>query len=157
MAGLWEMISQLVQSGQQRPTVLPQVAEFTQEGPEYYARAYAHNSPWAVPGPYQTPLHPEEEKKFRAWVSNHKVPFDPDDPTPDYDMRGYWKASQAGQAEQWKGQGAHFPDTYKTPYDTTFSAESKYAKPGTPFVWQGDDLIDKRTGKKVFTQGGKEQ
>jgi hypothetical protein len=73
------------------------------------------------------------------------VPFDPNASTVDYDMRGYWSASGG---KGWTS-GSHFPDTYKTPYDTTFSAESKYAKSDTPFVWRGDTLIDKRSGNPV--------
>lgn len=123
---------------------------FTGEGPEHYQAAYAHNAPFAVPGPYDTKLSPQEEPAFQQWVKQNKVPFDLADKTPDYDMRGYWQAMKAGKAEPWKGEGSHFPDTYKTPYDTTFSGESRYAKPGTPFVWQGDNLVDQQTGKLIF-------
>jgi len=123
---------------------------FREEGPEHYKEAFAHNAPFATGGPYQTKLNPTDEKQFRSWVKMHNVPFDPNEETTDYDMRGYWRAQRAGEAEPWKGKGSHFPDTYKTPYDTTFSGESKYAKPGTPFVWRGDKLIDKRTGKVIF-------
>lgn len=121
---------------------------FTEEGPEYYARAYQHNAPFATEGPYQTKLSASQEQQFRQWVKSNRVPFDPDAGVVDYDMRGYWR--DTGGA--WSGGSTHFPDTYKTPYDTTFSAESKYARPGTPFVWRGDDLIDTRDGSLVFGQ-----
>jgi hypothetical protein len=68
----------------------------------------------------------------------------------DYDMRGFWKATGG----RWAGGGAHFPDTWKTPYDTSFSNQSKYAKRGTPFAWMGEKLVDKRTGQIVFEEGG---
>ena len=123
---------------------------FTQEGPQYYGAAFAHNQPSATRGPYQTQLSPDEETQFRQWVKQKQVPFDPGVATQDYDMRGYWKAQQSGLEKPWKGSGAHFPDTYKTPYDTSFSGESKYAQPGTPWAWHGDDLIDTRTGQIVF-------
>jgi len=119
-------------------------ALFPAEGPEYYDAAYRHNAPFATQGPYQTQLSAQDEKAFRSWVSTNRVPFDPDANVVDYDMRGYWKDNGG------KWSGGHFPDTYKTPYDTTFSGESKYAKPGTPFVWRGDSLIDTRDGSLIF-------
>lgn len=121
-------------------------ALFNAEGPQFYPQAFAHNSPFAVPSStnWQTSLSPEEEKAFVAWVQNNNVPFDPSSKLSDYDMRGFWKETGG------KWDGGHFPDTYKTPYDTTFSGESKYAKPGTPFQWQGDNLIDTRTGQLIF-------
>jgi hypothetical protein len=126
---------------------------FSAEGPDLYAQAYQHNAPFAKPGPYQTTLPPADEQQFRQWVSQNRVPFDPSTPTTDYDMRGYYQAMKAGKAEPWKGAGSHFPDTYKTPYDTTFSGESQYAQPNTPFVWRGNTLIDKRTGQIIFGNG----
>ena len=126
---------------------------FTQEGPQFYQQAYKHNAPFATAGPYQTELTPSDEKKFRKWVSDNKVEFDPTASTVDYDMRGFWKTQNSGgekSAVNPTDSRIHYPDTFKTPYDTTFSGESKYAKPGTPFVWQGNTLIDSRTGKTVY-------
>ena len=121
---------------------------FTQEGPPLYAKAYAHNAPFAKPGPYQTKLPPQQEQQFRQWVAANKIPFDPNAKTVDYDMRGFWLSHQAGG--QGRAANGHFPDTFKTPYDTTFSGESNYAKPGTPFVWKGNTLVDTRNGQIVF-------
>jgi hypothetical protein len=118
---------------------------FSGEGPQYYDRAYRHNAPFAVPGPYQTVLSAEEEQEFRRWVSANGVPFDVSASVVDYDMRGYWKANRGATYG-----GGHFPDTYKTPYDTTFSNESRYATPDNPFVWHGDNLIDSRDGSLIF-------
>lgn len=112
---------------------------FTTEGD--YTAAAAHNAPFAKPGPYQTPLTPAQKQAFEAWVSRYRVPV-----TPDYDMPGYFLASGGNP----HSSGAHFPDTFKTPLDTSFSDESKYAKPDTPFVWHGDTLVDARTGQKIF-------
>lgn len=148
---------QMQMAGSAPPASAPAAPIFNMEGPDFYDKAFARNSQFAHPGPYDTPLTPPEEGQFRQWVQQNKVPFDVQAKVNDYDMRGYWKDMLAGKAEQWKGQGSHFPDTYKTPYDTTFSAESKYAKPGTPFVWKGDNLIDKRDGSVVFAPSGKEQ
>lgn len=108
-------------------------------------------SPHAKPGPYRTNLDPTQETAFQQWVKSRNIPFDPG-PTSDYDMRGYWKASQAGDRNartQVSGYDAlpHFPDTYKTPYHKTFSNESMYATPDAPH-WENDRLIDK-TGKVV--------
>lgn len=117
---------------------------FSGEGPQYYSDAYRHNRPFATAGPYQTALDPNRERAFRGWVQANQVPFDPNAPVVDYDMRGFWQ--DTGGA--WKG--GHFPDTYKTPFDTTFSKESKYATPNCPFVWQGDNLVDLRNGQLIF-------
>lgn len=120
---------------------------FTQEGPNLYAQAYARNKQYAKPGPYNTPLGPLESH-FRAWVAQNKVPFDPNAKVSDYDMRGYWLANRNAA----HAPGQHFPDTFKTPYDTTFSAESRYALPNTPFVWQGNQLVNRETGRVIFSQ-----
>lgn len=125
-------------------------ALFSAEGPQFYQQAFQHNAPFATKGPYQTQLAPAAELLFRLWLSQNKVPFNPDESTQDYDMRGFWQAMQNGQVPQWQGGKHHFPDTFKTPYDTTFSKESKYATPNNPFAWQGDSLIDTRTGQVVF-------
>lgn len=121
---------------------------FTHEGPDLYGAAHAHNAPFAKPGPYQTKLAPTAETRFRVWVKQNDVPFDPDATAVDYDMRGYWEATGGAR---WRG--GHFPDTFKTPYDTTFSAESRYALPGAPFVWRGNELVDARSGKVIFRGG----
>jgi hypothetical protein len=94
--------------------------------------------------PYQTRLAPDHEKEFQAWLKVTGAPFDPSHKA-DYDMRGYWQALRAGDPRAQTEINAadremHFPDTWKTPYHKTFSAESVYAQPGAP-TWQGDLLI----------------
>jgi hypothetical protein len=118
---------------------------FTAEGPQNYQAAYKHNAAFAKPGSYQTVLPPPEEAAFRQWLAVNRVSFNPNAKTVDYDMRGYYAANPLATHRS----GQHFPDTFKTPYDTTFSGESKYAKPHTPFVWQGNKLIDTRTGQVI--------
>lgn len=126
---------------------------FKAEGPQYYHAAMAHNAQFAQPAagvrPYQTDLRPADELAFRGWLKQHNVPFDPNARIADYDMRGFWKGGGRNAAPN-----GHFPDTYKTPYDTTFSGESKYAVSGTPFKWQGNTLVDSRNGQVVFKGGG---
>lgn len=119
---------------------------FSHEGPDLYAAAQAHNAPFVKPGPYQSQLTPAQATAFHAWAQRYQVPV-----TSDYNMPGFFLAT-GGAAHQ---AGAHFPDTFKTPLDTTFSAESKYAKPGTPFTWVGNSLVDARTGKVIFAGGGR--
>lgn len=131
--------------------IAPNEPVFSQEGPQFYAKAYARNKQFAKPGPYQTVLDPTQEKQFEAWVQQNNVPFDTKAKTVDYDMRGYWLATGG---KTWSGGTAHFPDTYKTPYDTTFSNQSKYATANNPFVWKGNDLIDNRDGSLVFGKQG---
>ena len=100
-------------------------------------------------GPYQTPLKPAQEADFRNWVRTFGVPFDPSATKVDYDMRGYFKAHGAVPYQP----GQHFPDHYKTPYDTAFSAESKYANNQNPLVWAAPNvLIDRRTGRVILRQ-----
>jgi cell wall-associated NlpC family hydrolase len=124
---------------------------FTQEGPtKLYKDAYSHNKSLAKPGPYQTQLAPEEERQFRHWVAAHSVPFNPEAKHTDYDMRGFWKATSG---KGWK-KGEHFPDTFKTPLDTTFSAQSRYANKRNHQVWRGNKLVDSRTGKVIFDESG---
>lgn len=131
-------------------------ALFSSEGPQFYDAAFAHNRAFAKPSSsnYQTDLSPEQEQQFRAWVKDNKVPFDPDAKNIDYDMRGYWLAMNNGQVAKWAGGNTHFPDTFKTPFDTTFSAESQYATADNPFKWQGDNLIDTRNGQLIFGSPG---
>lgn len=104
--------------------------------------------PDALPPPYITQLPQDKEQQFQSWVKTNQIPFDPS-PTADYDMRGFWQAQQAGQAQ--RAENLHFPDTYKTPYHQSFSDESRYAIPGVAPHWQGNQLID-RTGKVVFKE-----
>lgn len=114
-------------------------------------RAYAKPSQT-----YMTPLPPAQEQAFRQWVAQNRVPFDPNQPVADYDMRGYWRdiASQ-GQSQTAinpNDNRMHFPDTYKTPYHQSFSGESQYAKPGGP-IWINDhQLADPRTGQIIFDE-----
>ena len=130
------------------PGVTGPLPIFTAEGPQFYQAAFRHNRAFAKPssGGYQTRLTPAQERQFRLWVRAHRVPFDPNARTVDYDMRGYWKAT-GGRG--WS-PGQHFPDLYKTPYDTSFSAESLYATRLNPFRWRGNTLVDTRTGSPVF-------
>jgi hypothetical protein len=111
---------------------------FTSEG--NYSAANLLNAPYAKPGPYLTKLPPQQEIAFRAWAARNRVPV-----TPDYDMRAYFLATKGAP----HAAGTHFPDTYKTPLDTTFSNESIYAKPTAP-VWQGDRLVNQQTQQTVF-------
>src|SRR6266446_4778439 len=101
---------------------------------------------FAKPGPYVTTLSPQEEAQFKQWVAANRIPWQ-DTPTTDYDMRGFWKAMQAGDPNAKRAANLHFPDTYKTPYHKTFSNESKYATQDAPH-WQGNVLISK-DGKVV--------
>jgi len=99
---------------------------------------------YAKPGPYTTALSPEEERGFQSWVKANKIPWR-DSPTSDYDMRGYWKAQQAGNAHAQTeinpvDHKPHYPDTWKTPYHKTFSSESQYALP-TAGHWEGQRFV----------------
>ena len=106
---------------------------------------YERNKAWAKAGPYATALTPEQETQFRSWVTANKVPFNPDEKTPDYDMRGFWMGLQnndpiAKSAIDPNDSRMHYPDNWKTPYDATFSAQSQWATPAAP-NWKGDQLV----------------
>jgi GGDEF domain-containing protein len=94
-----------------------------------------------VQNPYRTNLPPDQETAFQGWVKQNRIPWQ-DTSTADYDMRGFYKASQAGDPLARPAANGHFPDTYKTPYHKTFSNESIYATPDAPH-WEGARLINK--------------
>lgn len=121
-------------------------------------------APWqwryAQPGPYQTPLSPEEEARFRYWIQANRVPFNPNNLASDYDMRGFWKALQAGDPRATTAinpvdQRMHFPDVWKTPYHQSFSNQSQYALPNAPHWNDQDQLID-ANGNVVFDERANE-
>lgn len=114
----------------------------------------------ARPGPWITPLNPQQEQEFRAWLkapgseADPRRYFNPDDLKADYDMRGFWLALQRGDPEARTGidpndQRLHMTDRFKTPYHKTFSADSMYSLPGAP-RWLGDRLIDSQSGRVLF-------
>ena len=110
--------------------------------------AYAHPE-WQS---QMTQLPPEQEQAFANWLKANKVPFNPADKYPDYDMRGYYQSLQQGGAPKAginpTTKSLHYPDTFKTPYHESFSAESKMATEGAP-SWQGDKLVTPK-GEVVF-------
>lgn len=86
-----------------------------------------------------------EEMAFRQWLRDNNVRFNPDVPSSDYDMRGFWQATQRGDplaasAVNPNDQRMHYPDYWKTPEHHTFSSESQWATPETP-SWMGDKLV----------------
>lgn len=103
-----------------------------------------------------TSLPPQDEAAFRDWVSKRRVPFNPNDPNADYDMRGYWRAMRSGdpratQALNPNDRTMHFPDYWKTPFHQSFSAESKFAGPGAP-SWNARDQLVDPAGRIVFDE-----
>jgi len=119
-------------------------------------QAGAQHAGYSMPGFYNTPLHPVEEQAFRTWLQKNKVPFDPDAPISDYDMRGFWKGMMSGNPNAVTGMNPndkqlHFGDYYKTPYHKSFSAESKYAKQNAP-RWNERDQLIMPDGTVVFDE-----
>ena len=70
---------------------------------------------------YNTKLTPEEQADY-----NKK--FSPGD-SYDYDMQGWYKANPGADP---KGEGVHYPDTFKKPNHPTFSDQSQYHSDDTP-------------------------
>jgi hypothetical protein len=128
------------------------------EGGEYTPQQILErNKAWTQPGDtsYQTQLNPQEETQFRQWVAQNKVEFDPAQATPDYDMRGFWKALQSGDP---RAKGAvdpndgrlHYPDYWKTPYDLTFSKQSKFANPAVAPDWNDKNELVTPGGQVIW-------
>lgn len=87
---------------------------------------------------YWTELAPGEEATFRQWVAQNRVPFNPDGPPSDYDMRGFFRALMSGAprattgADNTDGGRLHFGDAFKTPLHESYSRESQGATPAAP-------------------------
>jgi hypothetical protein len=119
--------------------------------------AYSRNSRYVTPGNhvYNTPLSPQEEQDFRGWVKSNNVPFNPDAPVSDYDMRGFYRAlssrdPRATSAIDPNDNRLHYPDYWKTPYHQTFSNQSQWATPDAPRWNNQDQLIDSYSGRVIF-------
>jgi hypothetical protein len=117
---------------------------------------YERNKAWAKIGPYETALNPNQEKQFRQWVAQNRIPFDPEERPNDYDMRGYYKALLENKVERRDPNDpeAHFPDTFKTPYHESFSNESRYATHDAPRWTESEthDLLVDKDGNVVFSE-----
>lgn len=112
--------------------------------------SYAENKQWAKPGSYTTKLDPKMETSFQKWVKANRIPWQ-DSPTADYDMRGYYKAMISGDPKAKRASSnLHFPDTWKTPYDRSFSNESMYATHDAPH-WVGNTLVTP-DGRVIFDE-----
>lgn len=116
----------------------------------------AIHAPYAKAGPYMTSLTQPEELAFRQWLTANRVPFNPNDPVADYDMRGFWRAAQQGDPRAITAPNPndgliHFDDNWKTPYHQSFSAESQYATGQAP-RWIGGDRLQRPDGQIVFDE-----
>jgi hypothetical protein len=125
-----------------------------------FKRNYERNKAFAKKGEYFTQLNPASEAKFRAWLKANKVPFDPNAKITDYDMRGFWTALQTGSplattAINPNDKQLHFPDTWKTPYHESFSADSQWAVPGLAPKWNDLDQLVLPGGQIVFDEKAK--
>lgn len=118
--------------------------------------AYTHNQKWAVQGPYQTALGAQKEQRFQDWAKRFegqqgiKV-------NKEYDYRGWWLNSSPQERHEAIAKGGHFTDKWKTPYDTSFSNQSIYSKPGNPLVWRVNKngvgiLINKNNGRLILRE-----
>lgn len=103
-----------------------------------------------------TKLSPGMESDFMKWVKDNSVPL-----TPDYDMRGFYKAMRGGDPRAVTGVNQndgmlHFTDTWKTPLHHSFSGESIYANPGTQGPrWNPIDQLVNAVGQVLFDERAK--
>lgn len=114
------------------------------------------NQQYSQPGPrtFATQLPPDQEQAFRAWGAQNNIPFDPNEPAQDYDMRGFYQGlqsfdPQAVRAVDPYDKKMHFPDKWKTPSHETFSADSQYATPNAP-RWQDNRYLVGGDGRVLF-------
>lgn len=81
---------------------------------------------------WQTPLDAMKEQFFRAWLQQGHINFDPDNPNPDYDMRGWWQAMMQGAPNATYNLSEQltplFPPSFTTPWSLDFGPESKFWK-----------------------------
>ena len=98
-------------------------------------------------GRYNTALPQMDEFAFRNWLAANKVPFDPNNPNQDYDMRGFYQGlmqqnPRATSAVNPNDERMHYTDYWKTPVHRSFSSESKYAPTDAPHWINRDQLAD---------------
>lgn len=89
----------------------------------------------SVPGDYDTPLSPDEEKSFQRWKRKNA----PKDSGEDYDLRGAFKTGLAKDPET-----GHWNDRFKKPNHPTFSDQSQYAvgeQRERAGHWEGDTFV----------------
>lgn len=123
------------------------------------AQNFANNQNYvATPGRtnYDTSLPQMDEFQFRQWLSDNKVPFDPNRGNQDYDMRGYYQGLMQANPRAMSGVNEndgrmHFSDYWKTPYHSSFSNESKYATPNAP-QWINDSQLAAQNGRIMFDE-----
>lgn len=129
-----------------------------EDAPDYDANLQK-NQAWIRPGihTYNTPLDGMQERAFRQWAAENKVPFDANAPVSDYDMRGFWKGLMSGHPQattaiNQNDKQVHFPDFWKTPLDASFSAESQWADPEKAPTWNDKDQLVLPDGTVVFDE-----
>lgn len=104
---------------------------------------------------YNTQLDPGQEQFFRQWVTQNKVPFNPDATgQQDYDMRGFYQGLQQGNPKAVSAidpndSKLHYTDYWKTPSHETFSSASQWA-PATAPQWAPDDKLIAGNGRVVY-------
>lgn len=119
------------------------------------------NQQYAAPNNtgYNTPLKQMDEFAFRQWLSDNKVPFNPNASSSDYDMRGFYQGLMQGNPRAQTSMNAndgrmHFTDYWKTPQHQSFSNESKYAGPVAP-QWVNDTQLASPGGRILFDESNR--
>lgn len=112
--------------------------------------------PRVLPQNYSTVLPQMDEFQFRQWLKQNNVPFDPNAPVTDYDMRGFYQAARQQQPNMTtqvnpNDQLIHYPDRFKTPLHRSFSNESQWAGPNAP-GWINDSQLATPGGRIVFDE-----
>jgi hypothetical protein len=107
-------------------------------------------------GRYNTALPQMDEFAFRKWLADNQVPFDPNNPNQDYDMRGFYQGLMQQNPRATSGinpndNRTHYTDYWKTPSHASFSSGSKWAGPNAP-NWINDSQLADPAGNVLVDE-----
>jgi hypothetical protein len=95
---------------------------------------------------YNTPIPPELRSGYEQWA--RELGKNPAEEEADYDLPGFFLATQQNPELLPKGPEDHLPDTFKKPNHPTFSTDSQYSG---PFEGAGGQWSKDSKGRDVFT------
>ncbi len=110
------------------------LASISQPNPQQ-SSMFAQNQQFLQPGAggFNTTLPPLMESQFRNWAGQNNIPFNMNG-VQDYDMRGLFHGMMNGhpKAAGFDPSSGSFPHFWTTPYASSFSSQSQWARPNAP-------------------------